>query len=117
MARLTATASSGQSEVLETLHYEGALSSGVQIFRLETFVSNRWMSDEDREGSDPTLSADLLTVLAALQTAGYAVGHNDQTGAVVDLTASPASTTRVVLTGSGRVAARAPRPRPRRITG
>lgn len=112
MNRLVNSPSSGLSEVLETLHYQGALTSGVQIFRLGPMVSHRWKADENREGSDPQFEADILTVLAALATAGYIVGHNDKTGAVVDLTASPASTTRVVLTGAGRVQARAPRPRP-----
>lgn len=117
MGALLNTPSSGQSEVLETLHYEGAIATGIQIRRLETDLSHRWMADEDREGSDSTFSADLLTVLGTLQGAGYVVGRNETTGAVVDLTASPARTTRVSLTGAGRARSRAPRPRPRRIIG
>lgn len=118
MGALLTTPSGGQSEVLETLHYQGALASGVQVFRLGPMVSHRWMGDEDTEGSDPTFEADIVTVLAALQTAGFVVGHNDQTGGVVDLTAgTPAGTTRVVLTPAGRADARHARPRARRITG
>lgn len=114
--RLTASPSGGQSEVLETLHYQGALTSGVQLFRLGPMVSNRYTADEDREGSDPQLEADVVTVLASLQTAGYVVGQNDQTGVVVDLTVgTPPGTTRVVLTGAGRAQARHARPRPRSL--
>lgn len=113
MSVLLNSPSSGQSEVLETLHYQGAIASGVQLFRLGPMVSHRWKFDEDREGSDPQFEADLLTVLAALQTAGLVVGRNDRIGSAVDLSAAPPKTTRVVLTGAGRVKARAPRPRPR----
>lgn len=117
MSRLINTPSSGESEVLETLHFQGAIASGVQIFRLGPMVSHRWKSDEDTEGSDPQFEADILTVLASLATKGYVVGRVDLSGATVDLTSgTPASTTRVVLTGSGRVQGRHPRPRPRRIT-
>lgn len=116
--RLISTPSSGLSEVLETLHYQGALSSGVQLFRVGPMVSHRWMAGEDRQGSDAQFETDILTVLAALQTAGLVIGRNDTTGGTVDLTSgTPAGTTRIVLTGTGRVAARAPRPRPRRIIG
>ncbi len=114
MGRLINSPSGGLSEVLETLHYEGALTSGVMIVRLGPMVSHRWGADEDREGSDPQFEADILTVLSTLQTDGYVTGFADQTGAVVDLTASPGPTTRVVLTAAGRVQGRAPRPRPRR---
>lgn len=117
MGALLNTPSTGQSEVLETLHYLGAIGSGVQLDRLGPIVSHRWVADEDREGSDTTFEADILTVVGALQTAGYVVGRNDLTGATVDLTSSPPATTRVVLTGAGRVQGRAPRPRPRRIIG
>jgi hypothetical protein len=117
MGSLLDTPSGGQSEVLETLHYEGAISAGVQVFRVGPMVSHRWMGDEDTEGSDPTFEADTLTVLAALQTAGFVVAHADATGIVVDLTAAPPETTRVRLTGLGRATARAPRPRPHRING
>jgi hypothetical protein len=113
MGRLINSPSGGQSEVLETLHFQGAISSGVQIFRLGPMVSHRWKGDEDREGSDAQFEADILTILAELQTAGYVVGHADATGNVVDLTSgTPPSTTRIVLTGAGRVQARHPRPRP-----
>jgi hypothetical protein len=116
MSRLTASPSAGQSEVLETLRYQGALSSGVQLFRLGPMVSNRYQGDEDREGSDTQFEADVVTVLAALQTAGYVVGHVDLTGAVVDLTAgTPPGSTRIVLTPAGRADARHPMPRPRRL--
>ena len=113
MGLLLETPSGGQSEVIETLHYEGALTSGVALHRIGTMVSHRWHGDETREGSDPTFEADTLTVLCALQGLGYVVGHSDTTGDVVDLTAgTPDPTTRVVLTGSGRAFARHPRPRP-----
>ena len=65
-----------------------------------------------REGADTQFEADILTVLAALQGLGYVVGHADANGNTVDLASSPARTTRVVLTGAGRTAARHPRPRP-----
>lgn len=116
MGELLNTPSGGQSEVLETLHYQGAIHAGVMLFRLGPMVSARWMGDEDTEDSDPVFEADLVTVLAALQAADDVVGHNDQTGAVVDLSAgTPAPTTRITLTGQGRLAARHARPRPRRI--
>lgn len=110
--RLISSPSGGHSEVAETLHFEGALSSGVQIFRLGPMVAHRYGGDEDREGADTVFEADILTVLAALQTAGYVVGHRDSDGATVDLSSSPANTTRVVLTASGRAFSRHPRPRP-----
>ena len=111
MGELLLTPSQGQSEVLETLHYQGAIGGGVPIYRIGPLVSHRWGGDENREGSDPVFEADILTVLSALQTAGYVTGH-DVNGTVVNLTATPASTTFVKLTGTGRVAGRAPRPRP-----
>lgn len=113
MGLLLTSPSGGQSEVIETLHYQGALSAGIKLFRIGDLVSKRWGGDEDREQSDATWEADTLTVLGQLQVLGYVVGHNDQTGAVVDLTATPGPTTRVVLTGAGRAYARHPRPRPR----
>jgi hypothetical protein len=116
--RLIGTPSGGQSEVLETLRYQGALASGVMLFRLGPMVAHRYQGDEDREGSDPQFEGDVLTVLAALQTQGYVVAHNDQTGVVVDLTAgSPLGSTRIVLTGAGRATARHPRPRPQSLEG
>ena len=115
MGVLLNTPSSGQSEVLETLRYEGAIGGGVPIYRLGPMVSHRWGGDEDREGSDPTFEADIITVLGELQTAGFVTGHNASTGNAVDLTAAPPTTTYVVLTGAGRADARHPRPRPARI--
>lgn len=114
MGQLLNTPSGGQSEVLETLHYQGAISSGIPIYRIGDLVSKRYGGDENRMGSDPTFEADTLTVLGQLQGLGYVVGY-DVNGNTVDLTASPATTTRVTLTGAGRVQGRAPRPRPRRM--
>lgn len=115
MARLTSTPSNGQSEVLETLHYQGALAGGVPIVRIGPMVSARWGGTEDREGSDAQFETDLLAVLSALQTAGYVTAH-DVNGTTVDLTGTPAKTAFVVLTGAGRATARHPRPRPVRIS-
>ncbi len=115
-ARLTSTPSGGQSEVLETLRYEGAIRSGLRIDRLSVMVSNRWQGDDDRAGSDPQFLADAKTVIAALATAGFVEGH-DGGGAAVDLTASQPSAAFVSLTGTGRVQARHPRPRPRALRG
>lgn len=111
--RLINSPSGGQSEVLETLHFQGALTSGVMLFRIGDMVSKRYHGDENRMGSDPQWETDTLTVLGQLQSLGYVVGRNDRTGAVVDLTASPPGATRVALTGAGRAAARHPRPKPR----
>jgi hypothetical protein len=113
MGQLLTSPSGGQSEVIETLHYQGALTAGIQLFRICDLVSKRWGGDENREQSDPVWEADTLTVLGQLQVLGYVVGHDDQSGAVVDLTGSPGQTTRVVLTGAGRAYARHPRPRAR----
>ena len=110
--RLTDSPSGGQSEVLETLHYQGAIRSGLPLYRIGPMVSNRWHGEEDREGSDTQWEADITTVLGQLQGAGYVAGHDDS-GNSVDLTGSPPGTTFVALTGSGRVAARHPRPHPR----
>lgn len=116
MGALLTTPSGGQSEVLETLHYQGAASTGIQLFRVGPMVSARWHGDEDREGSDATFQADVLTVLGQLQTAGYVTGFKDADGTVVDLTSgTPAGTTRVRLTGSGRAQGRHPRPRPVKV--
>lgn len=112
--RLINSPSSGQSEVLETLHYEGALSSGVPVYRIGPMVSHRWGGDENREGSDPQFETDVVTVLQALQGLGYVTAHSNS--GPVDLTAgTPAGTVYVVLTGAGRRAARHPRPRPVRL--
>lgn len=114
--RLNSSPSQGQSEVLETLHYQGAIASGVQLSHLGPQVSHRWGGDETRTGSDAQFEADVLTALRALQGAGLVVGH-DTNGNVVDLTSgTPAGTTRILLTGAGRVAGRHPRPRPQRLT-
>ena len=115
MGQLLNTPSAGHSEVLETLHWEGAIEGGVQLFRIGPMVSHRWGGDENREGSDATFEADILTVVAALKTAGLVTGHADADGSPVDLAGSPAPTTRVVLTGAGRRAAQHPRPRPVKI--
>lgn len=115
MGILLDSPSVGQSEVLETLRYQGALSSGVAIFRIGPMVAHRWVGDEDRQGSDPVLEADVLTVLGALQTAGLVTAHDELTGASVDLTGSPDASSRVVLTGLGRSTARHPRPRPHKL--
>ena len=116
MGALLNTPSAGQSEVIETLHYEGAAGSGVPLYRLGPMTSHRYMGDEDREGSDTVWEADIVTVVGALQTAGYVTGHNVN-GGTVDLTASPPSTTFVQLTAAGRAYGRHPRPRPRRVIG
>lgn len=110
--RLINSPSAGLSEVLETIHFQGAAGTGIPLYRLGTMVSHRYHGDEDREGSDSTWETDTLTVVSALQTAGYVTGH-DVNGASVDLTATPPSTTFVKLTPSGRAYSRAPRPRPR----
>ena len=110
--RLTNSPSGGQSEVLETLHYQGAIRGGVPLYRFGTMVSNRYHGSDTRMGSDPQWEADVKTVLGALQTAGYVTGH-DVNGANVDLTGSPAGTTFIVLTGAGRAQARHPNPNPR----
>lgn len=116
MGALLQTPSNGKSEVLETLHYQGAASTGIQLFRIGPMVAARWHGDEDREGSDPTWEADVLTVLGELQTAGYVTGFKDSDGSPVDLTSgTPAGTTRVHLTGLGRQQGRHPRPRPVKV--
>lgn len=115
MGRLINTPSGGQSEVLETLHYQGAITNGVMLVRVGPMVSHRYRGDEATEGSDAQFEADVLTVLGTLQGLGKVVGRNDQTGATVDLTATPPVSTRIALTGTGRVDARHPRPRPHRI--
>ncbi len=114
--RLTDSPSGGQSEVLETLHWEGAHDNapGVVLAHLGTRVSRRWHGDENRGGSDPQWEADTLTVVGQLQTLGYVTGFSDSPpGAVVDLTAAPPAATRVRLTALGREVGRAPRPHPR----
>jgi hypothetical protein len=115
MGALLTTPSSGQSELIDTLRLQGALTAGVPLYRIGALVSHRWHGDEDRAGDDPVWEADALTVLKALQGLGY-VAANDGHGAAVDLTAgTPPGTTHVVLTGSGRAYARHPRPRPLRV--
>lgn len=115
-ARLTSSPSNGHSEVLETLHFYGALHSGTRVDRLVVLTSNRYQGDNDKAGSDPQFTTDLKTVLAALATAAMVSGH-DAAGGAVDLTASQPDGAFVVLTGAGRVAARHPRPRPRVLRG
>jgi hypothetical protein len=115
MGALLTTPSTGQSEVLETLHYQGAIASGIVLARIGTMVSHRYHGDEDRQSDDPAWQADTLTVLGALQGLGYVVAH-DPSGNAVDLTAgTPPGSTRICLTGAGRAYARHPRPRPRRV--
>lgn len=114
MADLLDSPSGGQSEVLETLHYQGAIGNGVMLVRIGPMVSHRWGFDEDTEGSDAPFEADVRTVLGTLQGLGKVIGRNDLTGAIVDLTATPPGSTRVALTATGRVDARHPRPRPQR---
>lgn len=116
MGALLQTPSSGKSEVLETLHYQGAASTGIPLYRIGPMVAHRWHGDEDREGDDATFEADVLTVLGELQTAGYVNAFKDADGSAVDLTSgTPPGTTRVHMTGSGRAAGRHPRPRPVKI--
>jgi hypothetical protein len=116
MGLLTSSPSGGQSEVLETLHYQGAITNGIPLFRVGPMVSHRYGGDEDREGSDPQFEADVLTVLASLQTADFVVGY-DSNGNPVDLTVgTPPGSTRIALTGAGRAQARHARPRPRVLT-
>lgn len=110
--RLTASPSGGQSEVLDTLHYQGAIRSGIPLYRIGPMVSNRWHGDENRQGSDSQWETDIKTVLGQLQGLGYVTGH-DVNGSNVDLTGSPPGTTFVALTGAGRVAGRHPNPNPR----
>jgi hypothetical protein len=109
------TPSGGQSEVLETLHYEGAIASGVPLYRLGPMVSHRWGGDETRAGSDPDFEADLLTVLNGLEGDGYVVGRDADGNSVELAQGTEATTTRIVLTAAGREAGRHPRPRPVRI--
>lgn len=116
MSRLIDTPSAGQSEVLETLHYQAAIGGGIELVKLGPIVAHRWLADEDREGSDPVFEADLLTVLGQLQAATLIVAR-DASGSQIDITSGIPGTTRVVLTGLGRAQARHPRPRPRRIDG
>lgn len=115
MGRLIDSPSGGHSEVLETLHYQGAIQNGIQLFRLGPMVSHRYHGDEDLEGSDPQFETDVLTVLSELQTLTFVVGRKDSDGTAVDLTSgTPPGTTRIALTAAGRVEARHPRPRPQR---
>lgn len=114
--RLTATPSSGQSEVLWTLRKQGAIHTGIRIQQLVERVSMEFGGDNDRELSDTQFTADVQTVVAALATAGLVSGH-DANGNAVDLTAAQALGSYVALTGTGRVAARAPRPRRRYLRG
>lgn len=114
MGQLLNTDSGGQSEVIETLHFQGAITNGIQLFRIGDLVSKRWGGDENREASDPTFQADTLTVLQQLQGLGYVQAFDAVTGAALDLnTANLPGATRVALTAVGRTYARHPRPRPR----
>lgn len=115
--RLTETASSGKSEVLETLRYQGATRSGVQLRRLAVMVSERYGGDLATEEGESQFLTDTKTVVKALATEGLVTGFSPSENAAVDLTATTPTTANVILTGTGRLASRHPRPRPRRLRG
>lgn len=116
MSTLASSPSSGQSEVLVTLHqWGGGGRNGMPFHRLGTEVSRFYHGDDDREGSDSTWEANIRTAVSALQTAGYVVGRHPTSGAPVNLTSgTPPPGTLVILTLAGRAYARHPRPRARR---
>lgn len=102
MSHLLNTPSTGQSEVLETLHFYGAARRAITVKRLARLVSNRYHGDDSRN-ADSQFETDLITVVNALQGLGY-------------VTATVAAVTDTVrLTAAGRVAGRHTRPRTRRI--
>jgi hypothetical protein len=115
--RLIESPSGGKSEVLETLHYEGAIRSGVQVLRLSIMVSRRYGGDEATSTGDPQFLTDTKTVLKELSEAGYVEGFDPVGNAAVNLTAEQPDTADVILTDSGRAQARHPRPKPRRLRG
>lgn len=104
--RLTLTASSGQSEVLATLRALGQNENrkGITTKRLARKVAEEWGGDYQEFG-DAQWLADTVTVVAALQTAGFLSGS----------TGAAAGTDTVKLTAAGRVEARHHRPRARRV--
>lgn len=115
--RLTASPSGGKSEVLETLRFEGAIRSGVQLARLAVMVSERWGGDLTTEQGDSQFLTDVKTVVKALATEGFVSGFSPSENKAVDLTAVTPTTANVTLTGTGRAASRHPRPRPRYLRG
>lgn len=115
--RLTASPSGGKGEVLETLHYQGAIKAGVQLNRLAVMVSERYQGDLATEEGDTQFYTDVKTVVRQLSEAGYVTGFNPVGNVAVNLTSEQPGTANVILTGSGRAAARHPRPRPRSLRG
>lgn len=115
--RLTASPSGGKSEVLETLHYQGAIRSGVELSDLAIMVSHRYGGDLTREEGDPQFLTDTKTVVKALAEEGLVTGFSVGENKAVNLAATTPATARVILTGAGRAASRHPRPKPRRLRG
>lgn len=109
MGLLTDSPSSGESEVLATLHAEGR---GIPFRRLCERLRFDWGLGDDTKSSFP---ATVASVLSSLTTADV-TGTTANGGSPVDLTAgTPADTTRIILTDAGRAAARSLSPRPQRI--
>lgn len=104
--RLVNTESAGQSEVLATLRYLGQNENrkGITTKRLARKVAEGYGGDYQEFG-DPQWLADTVTVVAALQTAGFVSGS----------TGAAAGTDTIKLTAAGRVEARHHRPRDRRV--
>lgn len=115
--RLTASPSGGKSEVLETLSFQGATHSGVQLERLSVMVSHRYGGDLTTSEGDAQFLTDTKTVVKALSEAGFVTGYDPVKREVVNLSSTQPKTADVILTGAGRAAARHPRPRPRRLRG
>jgi ABC-type polar amino acid transport system ATPase subunit len=115
--RLITSLSEGKSEVLETLHYQGALRSGVQLARLAVMVSHRWGGDETTETGDPQFLEDVQSVVQKLAEESLVTGFDPVTGKAVNLASTQPTTANVILTGTGRAAARHPRPKPRYLRG
>lgn len=116
-ARLTTSPSGGKSEVLETLRFEGAIRSGVQLRRLSTMVSERYGGDQDREGADGQFLEDVQSIIGELASEGDVTGFDPAADEAVDLSSEQPTTANVILTGQGRATARHPRPRPRYLRG
>lgn len=104
--RLVNTASTGQSEVLATLRFLGQNENrkGITTKRLARKVAEGYGGDYQEFG-DAQFLADTVTVVAALQTAGFVSGS----------TGAADGSDVVKLTAAGRVQARHQRPFPRRI--
>jgi ABC-type polar amino acid transport system ATPase subunit len=115
--RLITSPSEGKSEVLDTLHQQGALRSGVQLARLAVMVSHRWGGDETTETGDPQFLEDVQTVVQELAEESLVTGFSPGENKAVNLAVTQPATANVILTGSGRAAARHPRPRPRYLRG